>query len=986
MQTKLILKRLFLLSIFLCTIIFTRITANAQELKRNLNVAPVAKAVINMSQLADMEKLLPRPPIVKQGDVPNEKEKYIEPIGIPSPYQPPIIIQNRIQVASPPSVLNYEAAPDEAKGGGPSGSYTIPPDTYAAVGLDKVFITVNNNYKILNKTTGAQLSLVSMNSFWSALGAFATSPFDPRTVYDPYNNRWIMTAVAQSSSVNSRLLLAISQTHDPSGNYNLFSFDPDPSATTHWADYPTMGFNKNWVAISVNMFAISGGTFSDSRLWVLDYPTLLSGIANATTFTGIVPFTLYFAETYSASENTLYGANHSSSASATYFFHSITGSASLPTLNLGGSALLRPGGGWTQPAGNSSPQTCVTSCPGTLQFIDVGDSRISGNLVFRNNAIWYAQTVGLPTGTATHMGVQWTKLNTAGVFVDGGRIEVPTATNANGEQWYTYPSLAVNANDDVLTGFTKTESDGYAGAAYAFRYGTDAAGTMQDPVVYKDGEDYYDKTSSGRTRWGDYSHTVIDPVDDASFWTVQEYAKPRAAPTVFSTTAKWGTWVAKVAPNLCLSNVASGNWNTAATWGCAAVPNSAKHVTIIAGQNVTLDTDPLAATITVNEGATITVNSTRTLSCKLIVYGTLNITGGKLALGANNVFLSESATVTGASSTSYFVTSGTGTVSKIIAGGGSFEFPVSPNTSSYNSLIITNTAGNPAEVYSVRVSTGLTPTASSSASCVQRTWNINEMTAGSNPSTLTFKWASGEHGGAFNAGATPYAYRHNGSAYVIASTLTLPSLVSGIYSSSTTATVSSFSPWIVASTSTLPIIVDYFTGIKQAAGTHKLDWKATPSGNVAIFELQHSKDGIRFANSNSTVADYNRCLQPFTYTNMFPVSGKNLYRLKMTDEAGKVTYSPVVLLINTTNGFDIISIQPNPVTNIATVEISSAIKEEVQIRINDQKGSIVKQQRISLEKGINQNLLELTNLSSGAYILTIITGTGDKKSIRFIKQ
>ena len=111
--------------------------------------------------------------------------------------------------------------------------------------------------------------------------------------------------------------------------------------------------------------------------------------------------------------------------------------------------------------------------------------------------------------------------------------------------------------------------------------------------------------------------------------------------------------------------------------------------------------DPSAASITVHSGGTLTINSTRTLSCKLIVYGTLNITGGKLNLGNNDVFLAEGATVTGASSSSYFVTNGTGVVTKIIAAGSSFEFPVSPNTSSYNALTINNTSG-PIEVYSVR--------------------------------------------------------------------------------------------------------------------------------------------------------------------------------------------------------------------------------------------------------------------------------------------
>ena len=71
---------------------------------------------------------------------------------------------------------------------------------------------------------------------------------------------------------------------------------------------------------------------------------------------------------------------------------------------------------------------------------------------------------------------------------------------------------------------------------------------MRDPVIYKEGEDYYSKTFSGtRNRWGDYSHTVIDPVNDRDLWTVQEYARLRVGTTGQGTNdSRWGTWWAKL--------------------------------------------------------------------------------------------------------------------------------------------------------------------------------------------------------------------------------------------------------------------------------------------------------------------------------------------------------------------------------------------------------------------------------------------------------
>jgi hypothetical protein len=616
----------------------------------------------------------------------------------------------------------------------------------------------------------------------------------------------------------------------------------------------------------------------------------------------------------------------------------------------------------------------------------VGDAFIRSATVFRNGEIWYPQAVGLPLGTFARVSTQWTRLNAAGTVLDGGRIDDPTATNSNGGRWYTYPSLSVNSAGDMLAGFSKLESDGFAGGAYAMRLSSDAAGTTQDPVVFKDGEDYYDKVSSGRARWGDYSHVAVDPLDDISFWTIQEYARPRASPTVFGTTAKWGTWVAKVAPNPNLST-GSGNWNNTAIWSKGTVPVAGDDVNIQSGNTVTLNTAPLARTITVNEGATLIIDAARTLSCKLIVYGTLNITGGTLTLGSNDVFLSRNSTLTGATSTSYFITNSTGSVIKMIGGGTSFEFPISSDGASFNSLTIALNAGDPEEVFNVRVTSGISPSSANNSLCVQRTWNISEMTTGGNNATLSFRWASAQHGSGFSASAAPFAYRHNGSIYIFSRNMTLPVLTSGIYSSSTTGgAITSFSPWIVSGSATLPVTLEYFTGIRTPSKEHQLNWKANCTTESSTFELQRSGDGSNFTNLTTISSDYNRCTQPFVFTDNNPLNGKNFYRLKAVDDRGVVKYSNTVLLLNSKSGFEIVSLQPNPVSNSAILNVTVAEREELVLAITDSRGSRVLQRNIRTSPGTNQEKIEMSNLAAGTYIISLTAIDGQQKVLRFIKH
>ena len=530
-------------------------------------------AVVDVRKLSAQTKSIgPRKTGSAQVVVPQEMPVPGSITEVDTPLEPAAITQSLTDVGgplapSPGPSQNFQGAVDEALGGGPSGTFTIPPDTMGAVGLDKVVTMLNNNMVIQDKATGSVLSLVSLTSFWSPAGG--SSHFDPRVQYDPYNNRWLVAAVSNAQSANSSVLVGVSNSPDPQGTFTLFRFivgcapgSPGCNAQGGWADFPMLGFNKNWVVVAWNQFTINTGAFTDGRALVLDYPTARTGTAVATVFAGataaIGGFCLHPATTFSATEESLYIPTHISSAGATYRLHRITGTPGSPAFIVDPANRTRPGGGWTQPGGDAMPQQCIPgvgaptqTCPAVIRRLDVGDAFIRSNVVFRNGKIFYPQTIALPTGGLTinsRFAAQWTALNADGTFADGGRVEDATATLTNGGKHYSYPSLSVNKNDDMLLGFSESESDDYVDTGYTFRTGTDPAGTMRDPVIYKEGEDYYSKTFSGtRNRWGDYSHTLVDPVNDRDLWTVQQYTRLRVGITGQGTNdSRWGTWWAKI--------------------------------------------------------------------------------------------------------------------------------------------------------------------------------------------------------------------------------------------------------------------------------------------------------------------------------------------------------------------------------------------------------------------------------------------------------
>jgi hypothetical protein len=543
-----------------------------------LPVEPVnasAAVVVNFQELAKRDALKPKwtGPLVPQMIHPPLETEEEE-----APYVPP---ENpwtapegavRSYAPSPSPSLSFAGMDDIAKVG--SGYIVIPPDTDGAVGLTKVMVAVNNNYRIQDKATGATLSTVSIDTFWSATGG--SGFFDPKTLYDPINDRWIVCVMSDGGSAASSVEVGVSLTSDPAGSYTLFKIDAD-ALNTNWADFPCIGFNKNWVAINMNMFTISGGAYTSSKMLVVDYPSLRAGTLTSSFVTG-TGFCTSPSATYSSTEATLYAPTHLSSSGGTYRLDTITGTPpASPTYTVG--ATKSRGLTWAQPGGNIVPQAAPLSgasvCGATPCKFDSGDAYIRTTPVVRGGYLYYVQTVGIPAGGLTHTGVQWTKLDASGGgstgnVVDGGRVEDSTATATNGGKWYAYPHIAVNQFGDIILAFTQSSSSQYAASGYTVHSRTDGAGVMNDPVIFKAGEDYYHKDfGSGRNRWGDYSKAQVDPSDDTSLWVLQEYAKARVGTddgTSGSNSSRWATWWAKLSPALPPETADGSSSATAMSW------------------------------------------------------------------------------------------------------------------------------------------------------------------------------------------------------------------------------------------------------------------------------------------------------------------------------------------------------------------------------------------------------------------------------------
>jgi cysteine-rich repeat protein len=415
---------------------------------------------------------------------------------------------------SPPPASSFLASADTGDS---------PPDSHGAVGRRHLIVAVNGRIRILDRS-GNEIRAVSLRGFWSALGA--RDVFDPQSLYDPFDDRWIITTAADRYSDASSLLVGVSQSADPTGFWNLYRMDAGPPAVGS-VDRPQVGFSRDWIAVQVSLDRFRFGA-TIRPLFVFDKADLYSaGAGRHTRFcmTGLTPAVTLDrdASLFLAGKSVhfaLWGMRRA--------FFKIVGRVGAERVVAAGVTPLTPIE-FTQ-LGDFAPQL------GSPERIETGDGRVM-NLVYRNQTLWGAETVYLPSsGRPTRTAVRWWQIgSTGGAFLQEGLIDDPA-----GRQFFAYPTIAVNERNDALIGYSRFSAAQYPSANYAIRRADDPPGTMRADTVLKEGEGPYFRPDSVRgNRWGDYSNTVVDPLNDTDLWTIQEYA---------AADNRWGTWWGRLSP------------------------------------------------------------------------------------------------------------------------------------------------------------------------------------------------------------------------------------------------------------------------------------------------------------------------------------------------------------------------------------------------------------------------------------------------------
>jgi hypothetical protein len=184
----------------------------------------------------------------------------------------------------------------------------------------------------------------------------------------------------------------------------------------------------------------------------------------------------------------------------------------------------------------------------------------------------------------------------------------------------------------------------------------------------------------------------------------------------------------------------------------------------------------------------------------------------------------------------------------------------------------------------------------------------------------------------------------------------------------------------------LPIELLSFNG-KAQGEVNTFRWEVASQTNVSHFVVERSLDGVNnFREVTERIKAAGTTTTQMTYSadDKKPIS-LGYYRLKAVDFDGSTNYSNVVAIDRRNTKFGVIEVAPNPTLDVVRVNFESNTRGDIQFMVTDVAGRILKTQSSFATVGNNYVVIDLTDLTSGTYFISMTDGNNTKVE-KVVKQ
>lgn len=447
----------------------------------------LAQRVVPAERIGDVSvrELAARPSAPPLARETRHAEKHHPAPALPGPSGKARVVANATAAATIPApaiALGFHAQ---------TSKLVSPADSSGAAGPRHIVGLTNGGLSVHDRR-GNVLAQLWINQFWGDPNN-SNEYYDPRIAYDEANDRWIAMSVFEEQS----LMLGISATGDPLGTWFRYRLPLQN------VDFSRIALTRTDVVISTMHF--QGDVISDiGEMFVFPKDGFYSGAPTLSSRGYVVRSSAVPVD--APESNIAYTVEASDSE--------------LVIRRLGDPdfrAIADAGFQWEFSWDDYAPQL------GTSIRLDTGYPEAVA--VIRKGALYVVHKIGLISAKGMRSSILWWKVNP----VTGERLDSGTIDDPSGATQYAFPSIAVNRAGAALITYCSFSNTQFPSAGYVYR---DAAGRVSAPAVLKNGV----TAATMSERWGDYTTTVVDPLNGNDFW----------AATIYGKDATWGTWWANV--------------------------------------------------------------------------------------------------------------------------------------------------------------------------------------------------------------------------------------------------------------------------------------------------------------------------------------------------------------------------------------------------------------------------------------------------------
>jgi len=418
-------------------------------------------------------------------------------------------------------------------------SGVAPPDPVGDIGPNHYVAMSNLSFAVYNRSGSLVFGPAANNSLWAGFGGSCQTQNagDPIVLYDQFADRWLLSQFTAGSAPFFNCV-ALSQTSDPMGPWYRWQI----ANGSDFPDYPKYGVGREAYFISTRDFqGAPFGPYIGLGVFALNRAQMIAGDPDPIVVSffvdrsvpenagdGILPMDIdgstlppadsphYFIGTMD--DGGPYGADQD--AITVWEFDVDFDVPANSTFTLAHRVPIAPYD-TIFPCTGAAGRDCIPQ-PNTANKVDHQGyrQRPLHRAAYRNFGTHESIVANQSVEAAPAMsGIRWWEIRSLGsspaIYQQG--TYAPGVEDGI-HRWFG--SVAMDAAGNVALGYSASSESVFPGIRYSGRLFTDLPGAMdlgEGVIVNGTG------SQTGSQRWGDYSSMNVDPIDDCTFWYVNQY-------------------------------------------------------------------------------------------------------------------------------------------------------------------------------------------------------------------------------------------------------------------------------------------------------------------------------------------------------------------------------------------------------------------------------------------------------------------------------